>query len=133
MAAKKAVPTKKTVSGKKAAPGNKAGADKVAPVRARAYMSQTDMPSLSLTEALKVPKALLDNYAGQPTAPFKVAKALNVEPKGTQLRTLTSAAISYGLITGGAQATEVGMTDLAKRILKPLSEGDDARARREAF
>jgi predicted nucleotide-binding protein len=121
MAAKKAVPAKKAASGK------------IEPERKRAYLSQTDIPSLSLSEALKVPKALLDNYAGQPTAPFKVAKALNVEPKGSQLRALTGAAISYGLITGGAQATEVGMTDLAKRILKPLSEGDDAKARREAF
>ena len=41
----------------------------------RTYLKQTDVPSASLEEALRVPQALLDHYAGKPSAPLYVAKA----------------------------------------------------------
>src|SRR5687768_9236660 len=37
------------------------------------------------------------------------------------------------LITGGAQASEIGLTELARRIVKPKLEDDDLAAKREAF
>ena len=52
----------------------------------RKYLKQTDVPSASLDEALRIPEAILDHYAGEPTAPLYVAKALNVDPKGTPRR-----------------------------------------------
>lgn len=98
----------------------------------RTYLKQSDVPSASLDEALRVPQSILDHYAGKATAPLYVAKALNVDPKGSQLRVLTGAAIAFGLIDGGAQATSITVSDLARRILRPKIEGSELQARREA-
>lgn len=98
----------------------------------RSYLRQTDVPIASLDEAIRVPLVIFDQYAGKPTAPFNVAKALNVDPKGSQLRVLSGAAIAFGLIEGGAQASTISVTDLARRIIRPKVDGEDLTARREA-
>lgn len=98
----------------------------------RTYLKQQDVPSASLDEALRLPQAVLDHYAGKPTAPLYVAKALNVDPKGSQLKVLSGAAIAFGLIEGGAQAAYISVTDLARRILRPKEENADVAAKREA-
>jgi hypothetical protein len=107
---------------------------KIAPAIAakRAYLKQADVPSASLDEALRVPQVILDHYAGKPSAPLQVAKALNMDPKGSQVRVLSGAAIAFGLIEGGAQATSISITELARRILRPKQENDDLAAKREA-
>lgn len=98
----------------------------------RTYLKQADVPSASLEDAVRVPQAILDHYAGKPSAPLQVAKALNMDPKGSQVRVLSGAAIAFGLIEGGAQASSISITDLAKRILRPKQENDDLAAKREA-
>jgi len=75
------------------------------PAVKRSYLKQSEVPSASLEEALRVPQAILDHYAGKSSAPLQVAKALNMDPKGSQVRVLSGAAIAFGLIEGGAQAT----------------------------
>lgn len=99
----------------------------------RAYLKQSDVPSATLTEALRVPQAIIDHYAGKPTAPLQVAKALNMDPKGSQIRVLSGAALAFGLIEGGAQASVISLTDLSRRILRPKEEGEDILARRESL
>jgi predicted nucleotide-binding protein len=99
----------------------------------RSYLKQSDVPQASLDDALRIPKAILEHYAGEPTTPFNVAKAIDLDPKGSQLRVLTGAAIAFGLTKGGAQSTTISINDLARRILRPLEEGDDAAARKEAL
>ncbi|HEU4661263.1 MAG TPA: hypothetical protein VFS63_11430, partial [Pseudolabrys sp.] len=64
----------------------------------RSYLKQSDVPSAPLADALRVPQAIFDHYAGKPASPLQVAKALNVDPKGSQIRVLTGAAIAFGLI-----------------------------------
>lgn len=98
----------------------------------RQYVKQADVPAMELDDALRVPQAILDHYAGKPTTPLFVAKALNVDPKGSQFRLLTGAAIAFGLVDGGAQATQISVTDLARRILRPTADGMASVARREA-
>jgi predicted nucleotide-binding protein len=98
----------------------------------RTYLKQSDVPAASLDEALRIPQAILDHYAGKPTSPLYVAKALNVDPRGSQLKVLSGAAIAFGLIEGGAQAAAISITDLAKRILRPKEEKADLTAKREA-
>ena len=98
----------------------------------RTYLKQSDVPSASLDEALRLPQAILDHYAGKPTSPLYVAKALNVDPKGSQLKVLSGASIAFGLIEGGAQAATISVTDLARRILRPKEEDADLAAKREA-
>lgn len=99
----------------------------------RPYIKQTDIPSAPLADALRIPRAILDEYAGEPTTPLKLGKALELDPKGSQLKLLCGAAIAYGLTAGGAQAQVVSITPLAKRILRPVEEEDDVAASREAI
>lgn len=98
----------------------------------RSYLKQADVPIASLDEALRIPQALFDHYAGKPTAPFHIAKALSVDPKGSQMRLLSGAAIAFGLIEGGSQAAIIAPTELARRIIRPREEEEDIRAKREA-
>lgn len=98
----------------------------------RPYVRQADVPNASLDDALRLPQAIFDHYAGKPTSPLFVAKALNIDPGGRQLRLLTGAAIAFGLLEGGAQAAAISVTDLARRIIRPKAEGEDVAAKREA-
>jgi Predicted nucleotide-binding protein containing TIR-like domain len=102
------------------------------PSEKRAYLRQADVPTASLDEALRIPQAILDHYAGKPTPPLYVAKALNVDPKGSQLRVLSGAAIAFGLVEGGSQAATIAITELARRVLRPKEEGADSAAKRES-
>ena len=108
------------------------GTEKTPELQKRTYIKQADVPLMSLDDALRIPQTIFDNYAGKPTAPLYVAKALNIDPKGAQFKFITGAAIAYGLIEGGAQATTIGITELTRRILRPKQEGGDLIARREA-
>jgi predicted nucleotide-binding protein len=99
----------------------------------RAYLSQSDVPSYSLEEALKIASALVDNYAGGPTKPLLVAKAMNLQPTSPNFRQRCGASIAYGLTDGGYNAGQITLLPLGKRILTPTVEGDDLIAKREAF
>ena len=58
------------------------------PKKKRSRLSQSDVPSYSLEQALRVPKAIFENYAGDPTTPLKVASALNMQPGSGPFRML---------------------------------------------
>lgn len=99
----------------------------------RARISQEDIPAFSLNDAIRIPQAIVDNYGKAPTPAIRVAAALKMAPGGTQFKMLCGAAIAYGLTVGGYNAATISLTPLAKRILTPTLEGDDAKARLEAF
>jgi len=99
----------------------------------RQQVSQADMPTYSLDEALRVPTAIANEYAAKPTRPIDVAGALDMTPGSTRFRMLAGAALAYGLTTGGAWAPEIGITPLGMRIVQPMIEGDDVAAKREAL
>lgn len=99
----------------------------------RKRLSQSDVPSYRLEEALRVPRAILDNYGGKPVTPVKLAKALELRPTTSSFRMLCGAAIAYGLTEGGYNAEVIALKPLAIRIIKPLKEDDDFAAKREAL
>ncbi|MDO8346147.1 MAG: nucleotide-binding protein [Cellvibrio sp.] len=119
-------------SSKKVPAHKKAAAATPIPPEKRPYLKQSDVPGASLEEALRIPRAIIDHYAGRPTAPLYVAKALNIDPKGRQLKLLSGASSAFGLIDGGAQASSIAVTELARRVLRPKTEGADLSAKREA-
>ncbi|MDP2168728.1 MAG: nucleotide-binding protein [Thermodesulfovibrionales bacterium] len=102
------------------------------PSQQRKYISQSDIPSYPLDEALRIPKTIVENYASQPTTPLHVAKALNMSPSYSSFRMLCGAAIAYELTDGGYSAPKITVTPLGKRIVQP-EEGDDLVAKREAI
>jgi len=99
----------------------------------RQRLSQEDVPAYSLDQALRVPKAIAENYAFKPTRPLNVAGAMSMSPTSGPFRMITGAAVAYGLTTGAAQAPEIGLTPLGTRIVRPTAEGDDVAAMREAL
>lgn len=125
------MPSSKPVSKKKIV-RNRATPPAPAPAEKRTYLKQSDVPGASLDDALRIPRAIMDHYAGKPTAPLYVAKALNIDPKGRQLKLLSGASSAFGFIDGGAQAASITITDLARRVLRPKAEGVDLGAKREA-
>lgn len=96
-------------------------------------MKQTDVPAYSLSDALRVPRAIHNNYGGDPTKPLDVAAAMDLKPSSSLFRMLAGAAIAYGLTEGGYNAPEISLTPLSQKILKPLEEGAEVSGKREAF
>lgn len=103
------------------------------PKQKRARLLQEDVPAHSLEQALRVPRGIAENYAYKPTRSMNVAAAMKVSPTSSTFRTITGAALAYGLTTGAAQAPEIGITPLGMRIVRPTMEGDDVAATREAL
>lgn len=101
--------------------------------KSRPRLSQEDVPGYPLEQALRIPRAIAENYAYKPTRPLKVAEVVGMSPSSGPFRMITGAAVAYGLTTGAAQAPEIGITPLGMRIVRPTTEGDDLAARREAL
>lgn len=99
----------------------------------RQHTNQTEIPRYTLEQALRVPKALADEYAGKPTKPIHVANAMGIKPASSQFRMLCGAATAYGLTSGGYSAPTVSITPLGQRIIRPLKENDAVMAKRVAF
>lgn len=98
----------------------------------RPYVSQSDLPPRPLRDALRVPQAIIDNYASKPTAPHDIAMALDLSPTSSGWRDLAALALAYGLTKGSWNATKIELTDVGRRATAPTAEGDDVRARAEA-
>jgi Predicted nucleotide-binding protein containing TIR-like domain len=103
------------------------------PEKQRAYLKQSDVPEFPFAEALRIPRAIAEQYGKQPTRPADVALALDLLPSGRQFKGLSGSAVAYDLTDGAAQAELIGLTDLGRRIVAPTIEGDDMAAMREAF
>jgi len=98
----------------------------------RTYVPQTDVPNTTLDDALRVPCAVMENYARKAATPLQVASALKMTPFFETFRNCCGASIAYGLTAGGYNDKEITVEPLSKRILAPLEEGDDLVAKREA-
>lgn len=122
--------TKKTAP-RVAAAGKKTA--KAAEALTSSRVSQTELPSVSLDQALRIAKGLWDDFAGKAAAPHDIALAINMTPTSGPWRTLCGAAIAYGLTEGGYGAEEIKLLPLGRRIVAPEEEGDDSRARIEAL
>jgi hypothetical protein len=96
-------------------------------------LSQEDVPSYSLDQALRVAKAIADNYGFKPSKPVNVAGAMGMTHTAGPFRMISGASVAYGLTAGAAQAPEIGITPLGMRILRPKAVGDDVAAKREAL
>jgi predicted nucleotide-binding protein len=103
------------------------------PEKGRTYVSQADIPSVSLDRATRVAGTIGENYGYKPSTPLQVAKALGVQPSTGGFRMLTGASIAYGLTAGGYNADAIAITPLGMRIVRPTAEGDDLAAKREAL
>src|SRR5262245_42905060 len=106
---------------------------KATPKPKRTHLSQQDVPSGSIEKALRVARAIGENYGFKPSSPIQVARALGVQPTSGGFKMLTGASIAYGLTAGGYNAEAISLEPLAMRIIRPTAEGDDLAAKREAL
>lgn len=102
------------------------------PAKKRGYISQSNVPRVTLEQALKVPRILAEQYGKKAVRPIDVAKALNMSPTSSTFRHLCGASVGYGLTDGGPNAVSIALTSLGQRVVAPLEEGDDVRALRTA-
>lgn len=99
----------------------------------RNYVSQADVPAYGLDQAVRVARALADNFGRQPTRPLRLAQAMELSPQSSGFRMLCGASIAYGLTDGGYNSNLVSLTVLGRRVVSPIQEHDDLAARREAL
>lgn len=78
----------------------------------RIYVSQADIPAVSLEAATRVPRAIAESYGSDPTRPIDVAAALDYTPSSGSFRTLCGAAVGYGLTDGGPHASQISLAKL---------------------
>lgn len=95
-------------------------------------LSQSDVPSVSLAQALRIPRAISDNYGNAPTKPLRIAEAIDMTVSSGHFRLLCGASIAYGLTEGGYAADTISLTPLGRRIVAPTTEDGDRVAMREA-
>ena len=98
----------------------------------RERVNQADLPRVSLERALRLPRALIEQFAGEPTPPLDLALAVGVKPSSSGWRVLTGAAIGYGLTAGGYNAASISLTGLGRRVVAPEEDGEEIEALREA-
>lgn len=104
----------------------------ISPSKKQIRLSQSKCPSVPIEDVLIIPQAIKDNFAGQAAAPLLLAEACNISPTSSNWRTLTGAAVAYGLTSGGYNSKSISLTTLGERIVAPLKEGDDKVALKEA-
>lgn len=99
---------------------------------ARSRVSQSDFPNNTLDQAIRISQAIWDNFAGKGGAPHQIAMAIGMSPTSGTWRNLCGSAIAFGLTEGGYNAQQITLTDLGKRIVAPVEEGDESHALHEA-
>jgi hypothetical protein len=87
-------------------------------------------PRHSLTKALRIPRAVLDQNAGKPCSDKEALKFAGLSFNGPP-RVELSSSIKYGFLQRTETGT-VGVTDLAKQILRPQKPNEAVDGMRQA-
>jgi hypothetical protein len=91
-------------------------------------------PKNSLEEAVRIPKALDEKFAGNPTPAPDVAKAVGFsQAKDWRFTDLLKSANLYGLVTGTGASATVAVTQLGQDIVAPKASSQRSQALGEAF
>lgn len=90
-------------------------------------------PTLTLDQALTVPRAIRDARAGKPMQRLLLADALQIKPSSSNFRVLLSASLKYGLTDGTEKAAEIKLTPLGLRATDPNAAERSLAAREAAM
>lgn len=109
-------------------------AKKSTPVRKKSAAAKTGQaakfPRHALNKVLRIPKAILDQNAGQSCSEREAAKFAGVG-FGGPFQVEVSSALKYGLLKRLAPG-QVAVTDLARKIIRPQQTDDEITGLREA-
>ena len=90
-------------------------------------------PQYSIREAIKVPKIIGAQNAGNPWAVEHIATALDTSKGANSFFYLTSASRDYGFTIGTSRARAIELTALGWKLAFPESADDEAQAIIEGF
>lgn len=93
--------------------------------------SNPKFPRHSLEQALKIPRAILDQNAGKACSDQDSAKFAGVKYNRGPYAVELSSAIKFGLLDR-PESRKVQLTPLARRILRPQDASDELKGLREA-
>jgi hypothetical protein len=88
-------------------------------------------PAHSLSECLRIPRAILEQNAGKECKDPDAAKFAGLKYDGNAAREISSA-LKYGLLDR-PKAKVVAPTELTRRIVRPQKTNDDVEAMRETI
>ena len=88
-------------------------------------------PRHSVTKALRIPKAILEQNAGKACTPNEAAKYVGLGSAAGPFSVEISSASKYGFLER-PQTGQIQITALAKKILRPQSPNDEVDGYREA-
>lgn len=89
-------------------------------------------PRYTLEQALVMAKAITENNAGKPMKRLLLADAIKRKPTSIQFRDLLSASYKYGLTLGTEKAEQIVLTNLGRKITKPISPQEEKQAKQVA-
>jgi len=98
--------------------------------RAEPKSGAAKFPRHSVSKALRIPRAVLEQNAGRPCSDKEALKFAGLSYNGPS-RVELSSSIKYGLLARTDTGT-VGVTELAKRILRPQKPNDAIDGTRQA-
>lgn len=101
--------------------------------KARIDKPVRSFPQFSIEEAIKIPKIIGLQNAGNPWASEHVANALDTSKANSNFFYLTSASRDYGFTTGTSRAKTIELTALGRKIAFPESPNEEPQALQEAF
>lgn len=109
---------------------SKASKSETSSAKRKHIQNTAKYPRHSLVKALRIPKAVLDQNAGKECSDREAAGFVGVSYNGP-FKSEIGSAKKYGLIDSPS-AQRLVVTDLAKKILRPQSSGDEVNGLREA-
>jgi predicted nucleotide-binding protein len=98
----------------------------------KAKVTRRNFPSDSLEEALALPRAILDDRAGQPYNRLLLADSIGIKPGSTNYRDLLSSSLKYGLTEGTEKAAEISLTELGRMAAQSADPAKRRAAIRQA-
>lgn len=122
--------TKKPTKNLKRGNSKKAGTTTSAKAAAGAIANQAKYPRHSITKALRIPNAILEQNAGKECTDKEAASFVNANLNGPMVVEISSA-IKYGFLERPTSG-HVKVSDLARKILRPQQSNDEVEGRREA-
>ena len=90
-------------------------------------------PQHSLEEAIRIPRALDEKFAGNSTPASDLLKAVGFKQFDWRFANLLKAATQYGLVTGTGASAIVALAPLGQDIVAPKAPPQRSKALVEAF
>lgn len=96
-----------------------------------ATVSSKDLPKKTLEDALRVARAIKDNYGKEATWE-DIAKAMGFSPKNPNNQYFLWSATAYGIVDKD-EKDNYKVTEIGRKILAPTYDGEDREGRRAGF